>query len=492
MKLSTLLSKITSINQLHTDNEITGLTLDSRKVSQGDIFFACHGTHRDGRQFIQDAILKGASAILVESDATEIQNEKNIPIIPVKNLQQKIGLIASEFFHSPSEKLHVIGVTGTNGKTSCTHFIASALQEIGVACAVIGTLGNGLLHSIEPSQLTTPEAVSLQSMLANFLKQNIEAVAMEVSSHGLEQGRVNGVKFDVAIFTNLTRDHLDYHQTMEAYGAEKKKLFTQCAPRFSVINLDDPFGAALADELSGSSVFTYSTTPPEHKTNAIYVDDIQTDRHGMKASVVTPWGDGQLIVPLIGQFNLSNILAVLTTLCLLEVPLEKALLSLSHLKSVPGRMQTLTANNRPLVVVDYAHTPDALEKVLAALRQHSQGKLHCLFGCGGDRDRGKRPLMAKIAEQYADHIIVTDDNPRTEDPKQIVADILQGFRDTNAIKIQHDRAHAIQCIIRMANPEDCVLIAGKGAEMYQQIGEEKIPFSDVEKVQAELLLCAQK
>lgn len=476
---------------LYTDTKITGLTVDSRQVKPGNLFFACKGIHQDGKTFIDEAIQKGAHAILeeVDSDGVRFRTQNDIPIFPIRNLAQEIGPIAAQFYDVPSKKLKMVGVTGTNGKTSCSHFIAEALQKNEIPCGLIGTLGIGMYGNLKESGFTTPDAITLQKSLAEFVHHGAQAVSMEVSSHSIDQGRINGIDFEVGIFTNLTRDHLDYHGTMEHYGLTKKKLFENNLTKYAVINADDEFGKQLIQTLHRENIFAYSvnpTTTSSSKIPVIYADQIQLNSTGIQADVITPWGGGQLCIPLLGQFNLSNSLAVLTSLCLLELPLKKVLHTMSHLSPVPGRMQTLGGKNKPLVIVDYAHTPDALEKALIALRQHCQGKLYCLFGCGGDRDPGKRPLMAKIAEQHSDTVIVTDDNPRSEDPEKIIEDIKKGFEQPNKVIIQHDRSKAIQYIIQYAAIGDCVLIAGKGAETYQLIGQDKIPFSDVEKVMENL------
>lgn len=480
MQLTTLLQSKISISDQY-NREIKGLALDSRQVKQGDLFFAYRGTHLDGRQFIDDAIQKGAAVILSEGD-TQILERKNVPVIYMPNLASHIGSIAAKFYGSPSKKMKVIGITGTNGKTSCSHFIASALNEMNQQCGVIGTLGNGLYGAIQAGNLTTPDAVTLQKTLDDFVQSGANYTAMEVSSHSIDQSRINGIDFAVSIFTNLTRDHLDYHGTMENYGNAKKKLFESDATQYSVINADDEFGRKIIAELQDKKpVYAYSTKKQDIK-NLTYADQIHLDSNGIHARIHSLWGEGDLTIGLIGQFNLSNVLAVLTTLCLLGIPFETVCRALETLRSVEGRMQTLGGKQKPLVVVDYAHTPDALEKVLMALRHHCHGKLYCVFGCGGDRDRGKRPLMAKIAEQAADSVFVTDDNPRTEDPEQIFSDITGGFTHPDKIQFQHDRAKTIRDVIQSALPGDCILIAGKGAETYQIIGERKYPFSDIEQV----------
>jgi UDP-N-acetylmuramoyl-L-alanyl-D-glutamate--2,6-diaminopimelate ligase len=491
LTLSTLLHSISDL-PAHLDREISGLALDSRLVQPGDLFFACQGTYLDGRKFIDEVIANGARAILAEAEAGDavIEVRNNVPIVPVQYLNHRMGHIAAIFYGNPAEKLRIVGITGTNGKTSCSHFIAGALDQLGITTGVIGTLGNGVYGNIQPSQLTTPDAITLQATFADFVKNGAKVVAMEVSSHSLDQGRVDDVPFEVGVFTNLTRDHLDYHRDMASYGVAKKRLFDMASLKHAVINADDAFGQGLLASLSRKNTL-YSYGVDQHTPLAmpkVYADALHLDITGLRAKVYTPWGEGELHTGLIGRFNVSNILAVLTTLCLLDIPFNDVLQSLKQLKPVAGRMQALGGKTQPLVVVDYAHTPDSLEKALIALKQHCRGQLYCVFGCGGDRDRGKRPMMAKIAEQYADRVIVTDDNPRHESPEQIVADIMVGFAQQKQIIVQHDRSKAIQEIIQCAVAGDCILIAGKGAETYQQIGDIKIPFSDIEKVQQSLLV----
>ena len=496
MKLSILLEDIYKI-PAEFDRDISDLILDSRSVKAGDLFFAYKGVHFDGREYIDDAIAKGAVAVLVESDSTDVTlygwaslrsaqptSLQNIPIIPVKKLNFKLSAIAAKFFGNPAKSLRIIGITGTNGKTSCSHFIAATLHQLNITCGVIGTLGSGLYGNIQQGGLTTPDAITLQALFAKFVAQGATVVAMEVSSHSIDQGRVEGIPFEVAVFTNLTRDHLDYHGDMETYGAVKKRLFENNSPRYSVINADDAFGRQMIQGfLPAKNIYAY-TVDSAKKINAptIAASKIELDISGIHALVTTPWGQGQLDASLIGQFNLSNLLAVLTTLCLLDIPLPQALKSFSELHAVHGRMQAIGSEDQPLVVVDYSHTPDALEKALIALRAHCQRELYCVFGCGGERDRGKRPMMAKIAEQYADHVIVTDDNPRHENSDQIMADIATGFQQPAKVIMQHNRSKAIQDVIQCAVRGDCILVAGRGGEIYQYVGDEKIPFDDVEVV----------
>lgn len=481
LKLSELIKHCWDL-PIELQQDITGLSLDSRQVQAGDLFFAYPGTYLDGRNFIQEAIQKGAHAVLSEvKGEMQVIWEEGVPVIAVPDLQQKLGQIAAKFYGYPANDMQIIGVTGTNGKTSCTHFIAAVLQQLDIPCGVIGTLGSGLYGQIQAGNLTTPDAVTLHKTFAKLRDQGAKAVAMEVSSHSLDQGRVNGIDFAVGVFTNLTRDHLDYHGNMQAYGQAKQRLFN--ISQQAVINIDDAFGQTIFSTLKAKkNAIPYGLTHAE----GVYADTIKLDVSGMSAHIKTPWGQGNLHTKLIGKFNLSNILAALSTLCLLNVPLEATLTCIETLSAVPGRMQALGGEEKPLVIVDYSHTPDALEKALTAVRQHCHGKLFCVFGCGGDRDKGKRPLMAKIAEKYADQVIVTDDNPRTEKATQIVADILQGFERPTAVTIQHDRSKAIRDVIQYAKSGDCILVAGKGAETYQLVGEQKLPFSDIEQVRESL------
>lgn len=480
MKLSVLLNGLCKVTP-EQDGDIRGLTLDSRQVKPGDLFFACVGTHQDGRHYIPQAIANGASAIIAETSDVVLAMADHVPIFYLHQLNHHVSEIAARFYGYPAKQLRIVGISGTNGKTSCSYFVASTLERLGVRCAVIGTLGNGLYGAIAPGQLTTPDAISLQALFAEFVRQGAKAVAMEVSSHSLDQGRVNGVPFEVAIFTNLTRDHLDYHGDMAHYGAAKKRLYDNPHLQHAVINADDEFGRSLIESLQTTQdIYAYSLKSRRDDVPTVWAENVTVDSDGVKADLHTPWGNGHLRTVLIGQFNVSNVLAVVTTLCVMRFSLSDVLAAISALQPVPGRMEALGGQAKPLVVVDYSHTPDALEKALLALRSHCHGKLYCLFGCGGDRDRGKRPMMAEIAETLADYVMVTDDNPRHEDPAQIVADIMRGFRHPEQVKVQHDRSKAIQYIIQCAVAGDCILVAGKGAETYQQIGDTKIPFSDVD------------
>lgn len=479
MYLSYLLKNIIPSAEKYADIVVKGLALDSRLVKPGEVFFACEGTKQDGQMFILDAVKQGAVAILSENNP-QIP-ALSVPVIVLPHLKLLLSDIAARFYQYPAEELKIVGITGTNGKTSCAHFIAALLQQFYPPCGLLGTLGNGLYGEIKSGFLTTPDAITLQKLFADFKQQKANYVVMEVSSHSLDQGRVNQVPFEVGVFTNLTRDHLDYHGSMEAYGLAKRKLFDNPLLKKAVINADDSFGQELITSLSPSKkIIAYSL---ENKNADVFVKSSHWTNGQLHAAISTSWGEGELQSSLVGQFNLSNLLAVLATLCVLEFPFKEVLSALSQLKPVPGRMQIVGGkNDAPLVVIDYSHTPDALQKALVALRPHTLGKLYCVFGCGGDRDVGKRPLMANIAEQYADQVWVTDDNPRHEASSTIIHDILQGFKNQKAVRVQPNRAKAIQDVIQYANIHDCILIAGKGAETYQQINDEKIPFSDVEHV----------
>ncbi|HYH40427.1 MAG TPA: UDP-N-acetylmuramoyl-L-alanyl-D-glutamate--2,6-diaminopimelate ligase, partial [Burkholderiales bacterium] len=402
-------------------------------------------------------------------------------------------------------KLWMAGVTGTNGKTSCSHWIAQSLTRLDTKCGVIGTLGSGWPGKLEPLINTTPDAVWLQERLREFVKQKAQAVSMEVSSHGLHQDRLSGVELDVALFTNLTRDHLDYHGTMRSYRSAKARLFRLPGLKWAVLNFDDAFGAALAGEAhaSGASVLGYGferTAPTAlrgRRTQRLVGRNLRVSADGLAFDVATPWGDAKLKSPLIGRFNAANLLASLGVLLAADYPLDAAAAALSKVKAVPGRTERYGGGVKPLVVVDYAHTPDALENVLRALRdlmaaaegdgarrRNRSGKLVCVFGCGGDRDRGKRPLMGRIASRLADEVIVTSDNPRTEDPHQIITDILEGL--TSPCAIAPDRSQAIRAGIAGAHSGDVVLVAGKGHEEYQEIAGVRHPYSDAAVVREAL------
>ena len=455
------------------------ITSDSRRVEPGVAFAAYPGTAADGRKFVPDAIERGASAVLWESRGFQWDAKWDAPHLGIEGLQQRLGQVADFIYGSASRNLWMTGVTGTNGKTSCAHWIAHALDACGRRAAVLGTLGNGLVGALTPASHTTPDVTVFHELLAQFHAAGARAVAMEVSSHGLDQGRVNGATFDVALFTNLTRDHLDYHKTMAAYGAAKAKLFTWPGLRTAVINADDPFGQSLIDaaRARGQRLLTYG-----FGTADIAATPVSLDRRGIVLDVATPWGKATLTSPVVGAFNAQNLLGVLGVLLASDIPLADAVTAIGSLAAPAGRMQRFGGDGKPLVVVDYAHTPDALEKVLLALKPAvAEGsELVCVFGCGGERDAGKRPQMGAIAAALADRIVVTSDNPRSEDPSVIANAVVKGIRDAGHRRwaIENDRLVAIRDAVSAARPGDVVLIAGKGHETYQERSGARTPFSD--------------
>lgn len=455
---------------------IRELTLDSRKVRPGDLFLAVPGTQQDGRVHISDAIARGAAAVAYEAEGAAVMTAHSAELVPLKGLAGQLSAIAGRFYGEPSRALHLIGITGTNGKTSVSQLLAQALDLLGERCGIVGTLGNGFYGALELGRHTTPDPIGVQATLADMKNAGARAVAMEVSSHGLHQGRVAALAFDVAVFTNLSRDHLDYHGSMQAYGAAKAELFAWDGLRCRVINLDDAFGRELAAAEHDSRLISYSLIDSDAY---LYCRDARFDEQGVRATLVTPRGEGSLRSSLLGRFNLSNLLAVVGTLLGMDYPLDEILKLLPQLQGPVGRMQRLGGVKQPLVVVDYAHTPDALEKVLEALRPHAKGRLLCLFGCGGDRDSGKRPLMAAVVERLADGVLVTDDNPRTETPEQIFRDIRAGFAKPEAVQFVHGRGQAIAQLIAAAAADDVLVLAGKGHEDYQEINGERQPFSDL-------------
>jgi UDP-N-acetylmuramoyl-L-alanyl-D-glutamate--2,6-diaminopimelate ligase len=463
------------------------LTTDSRRVEPGVAFAAYPGSATDGRRFIADAIARGAAGVLWEPHEFHWQAEWDAPNVPVPGLKHALGDVADFVYGSPSSALWVIGVTGTNGKTSCTHWIADALEHCGRRAAVVGTLGNGLARALAPSANTTPDVCVLHELLAQFRAAGAQAVAMEVSSHGLDQGRVNGVAFDVALFTNLSRDHLDYHGSMAAYGAAKARLFASPGLRASVINVDDAFGRSLADQARarGQRVVTYGSAGAD-----ISATSIATGREGLVVTLHTPFGGGELETPVVGAFNASNLLGVLGVLLASDVPFSQALDALRRVTPPAGRMQRVGGGDAPIAVIDYAHTPDALEKALAALRPMvaPQRELVCVLGCGGDRDKGKRPEMGRIAATLADRVIVTNDNPRSEDAQAIAQAIVHGIHEAGnrRYRVELDRGAAIRLALADARPGDVVLIAGKGHEPYQEIAGKRIAFCDLAVARAAL------
>lgn len=454
------------------------LVNDSRKARPGAIFAAYPGETRDGRDFIPQAVAQGAEGVLWEAGHYRWDPALAIPNAGIPGLKGRIGEIAAHVYGEPSRALHMVGVTGTNGKTSVAHWIAQAFSRMGRKAAVIGTVGNGFPGALTPALNTTPDAIELQQRLAHYRQQGATACVMEVSSHGLAQDRVNSTSFNVAVLTNLSRDHLDYHGDMDNYADAKARLFNWPGLEWAVLNVDDAFGQKLESETRQARVAGYG-----FRRGAVIGKKLQLSQAGLHLNVHTDWGNAEIDAPLLGRFNAANLLAVLTALLVSDVKLDQACEALAHVVPPPGRMETFGGEAHPLVVVDYAHTPDALEKALATLREIvSGGRLICVFGCGGDRDRGKRPLMGQAAASGADEIWVTADNPRNEDPVRIVDDILAGIggaKPDNSLHVESDRARAIFEAIGSAHHGDVVLIAGKGHEDYQEIAGERLPFSDV-------------
>jgi len=475
MKLAHLFVGLTE-----ADVDVRGMTLDSRRVRPGDLFIAVPGLQQDGRDYINQAVAAGAAAVAYEPADYPLP-VLSVPVVAITGLQQRLSALAGVFYQQPSQQLQVVGITGTNGKTSVSQMLAQALALLNKPCGVIGTLGSGMPGQLTEHGMTTPDALVAQAQLARLLAQGASHVAMEVSSHALDQGRVAAIAFAVGVFTNLSRDHLDYHGDMQQYGAAKALLFQQPL-RAAVINLDDSFGRELAVQCT-CPVIGYSLTD---RSAELCCSDVSYSSEGIRARLHAQGRDLDLRSPLIGSFNLSNLLAVIGSLLALDVELEQAVEQAAELQPPAGRMQRLGGGAVPLVVIDYAHTPDALDKALSALHEHASGRVVCVFGCGGDRDKGKRPLMAKVAEQHADAVVVTSDNPRSEPAQQIIEQICLGMERSGAATVIPNRAAAIAETIAAASVGDVILLAGKGHETYQEIEGVRHPFSDIEHAQQAL------
>lgn len=488
IKLNTFLNSIDLVGDF-SDINIAGLAIDSRKVKPGDLFFAYSGCNVDGNDFIEGAIANGAVAVICDSTKENFSRYPHIPIIQIKSLKQHLGSIIAKFYalcdgtsKTYLETMEFIGITGTSGKTSCMQLLTQALNLLKKKTSMIGTIGYGTPGHLTPQQLTTPDPLLLQNILHQFSLEGTETVVMETSSHSLDQDRVSGLPFSLGIFTNLSRDHLDYHHDMETYAKAKHRLFEKSTLKFGVFNLDDPISLKWMKEFSSKlSVCGYSQNSglSSEFSSAVVVSDIKLTQEGIEAFIKTPWGAGKLKSQLIGTFNVSNLLAVIAALGLLGYPLKEILNVMPKLTPVIGRMQLLGGGDQPLVVIDFSHKPDALEQALRALRHHCEGKLKVIFGCGGDRDLGKRPMMGAIAEKLADEVIITNDNVRTEDPVKITDAILAGCKHPKLIRVIHDRAKAIHVGISESSPKDVILLAGKGHEAYQIIGDQKLPFDEV-------------
>lgn len=467
------------------DLEITGLTLDSRSVRAGNAFVAIAGFGAHGLKFVAQARAAGASAILFEPPAPA-----DLPApadaIAVPGLRARLGEMGDRFHGRVSEAMTVVGVTGTNGKTSTVQLLAQAWTLRGLRCGTIGTLGAGLYGEVVPTGFTTPLVLQLHELLAEMHDAGAQAVAMEVSSHALDQGRVDGTHFDVGVFTNLTRDHLDYHGDMASYGAAKARLFAWPGLKAGAINLDDEFGRELHANLP-ATVRAIGLSSRGADGAQLRAERLSFDNRGIGFDLVVDGQAHAVVSPLLGRFNVDNLLAVAGALYALGDAPAQIAATLSQLQPIHGRMNRLGGDaGRPLVVIDYAHTPDALEQALASLRGHARARLICVFGCGGERDRGKRPQMAAIAEARADTVVVTDDNPRRENGDAIVADIVAGFAHPERAIVLRDRAAAIARAIADAGPDDIVLVAGKGHEPYQEIDGVQHPFDDTRVAHAAL------
>lgn len=463
---------------------LSGICLDSRVLKEGDVFIALTGTQQNGARFVHEALQKGAVAILHEGTVTDRDfydmNVNSVPRICIPQLRRLVGEIASRFYSNPSSHMKVAGVTGTDGKTSVSHFIAQALDFSAQTCGLIGTLGNGIYGNLRESTHTTPNPIMLQELLAQ-LRLHAKYISMEVSSHALDQERVSGVRFDTAVFTNFSRDHLDYHGNMESYWNAKRRLFFTQGLRCAVINISDNKGLSLLSELpNGVYKIAYGidTPLPANCSDWVIGRNLKLCVDGFELILSIPEGEFNIRCGLLGRFNALNVLAVIAVLRTWGIERTTILNAVSCLTGVPGRMEFFRSAGKPNVVVDYAHTPEALRTVLSALREHAQGKVWCIFGCGGDRDKGKRSMMGEVAEQLADYLILTNDNSRNEDPTKIIANIMQGIRNHENVCTMHDREEAIRFAVTSASLQDVVLVAGKGHEEYQIIGSKKTAYSD--------------
>lgn len=468
---------------------ISAFTLDSRQVTPGGLFAAVNGHAVDGRRFIERAIEAGAAAIIAEADGVahhgDITQQDGVYIVYLQDLNHKLSEIAGHFYQHPDQQLGLYAVTGTNGKTTISQLLAQWANLVGYKAGVMGTTGNGLLTDLTPAANTTGSAIEIQQTLADLVSQGADFAAMEVSSHGLIQSRVRDLHFKASIFTNLSRDHLDYHGTMDAYAEAKKSLFTAHHSGVAIINADDAIGQAwLADIPDAVAVAMTPESVAMHQGPKLWATAVQFSTQGVTIAFESSWGSGAFTAPLVGSFNATNLLLALATLLATDHPMADLLEKAPLLQAVIGRMEVFQATDKAMMVVDYAHTPDALEKALQALRVHCEGRLWCIFGCGGDRDNGKRPMMADVAERLADHVILTDDNPRSEDPAAIMTDMLAGLTSPTLATVIHDREGACRHAITQASAQDIILVAGKGHEDYQILADRTIHYSDRETVAA--------
>lgn len=473
-----------SANGAFADTIISGMQLDSRNVRPGDLFLALPGEQHDGRQFIEQAVANGAAAVVAEAPVAGFVDALPVPLVEVPELRFEAGILAARFYRNPSRAMRVVGVTGTNGKTTTSRIIAQLTRALGKPCGVIGTLGATLTDDISATSNTTPDALALQQQLAQWLGQGVFAVSMEVSSHALVQGRVNGVEFETAVYTNLSHDHLDYHGSMDAYGRAKLRLFTQEGLRHAVINADDDFASHVRTAVArGVQIVTYSASGAAAD---VRVENARFRADGVSGELHSPWGQSKFFSPLPGDFNLANLAAAVAVLALAGEDLLAVLDAAAHLRPVAGRMQCIPNALDLQVIVDYAHTPHALEQVLRSIRPHVSGSLVTVFGCGGDRDKEKRQLMGRVACALSDRVVVTSDNPRSEDPLQIMREIESGC--SGQYTLVADRAQAIAAAVADAHAGDCVVIAGKGHEDYQLVDGVRLHFSDESQARNALAL----
>jgi len=481
MSLSRLLAGIVAVPR---DARVADITLDSRTAVRGGLFLACRGLKSHGIEYLDRALAAGVNAVAWEPAAGVATPTvpEHVVLLAVPDLGRQLGRIADRFFEAPSMRLRIAGVTGTNGKTTSCWLLAQALDKVGWRGGYSGTLGFGPVNALKPSTHTTPDCISVHRLLSDLHAMGVRTLGMEVSSHALVQDRVDAVRFDTAVFTNLTRDHLDFHRTMDAYALAKARLFSLPGLEHRVINMGDITGRRIAESLPSSQLVTafWIGVGDYRQTCDSFVHGrvVRAGSAGLEIEFDSSWGSGTLRSRLLGEFNAENLLATLAVLQLWEVPLTQALQALGTSTAPAGRMETFRASGRPVVVVDYAHSPDSLAKALRAARKHCRGRLWCVFGCGGDRDPGKRPMMGAVAAELADEIILTDDNPRTEDPQRIIEQIAAGIDTDVPTRTIRERARAIATALGEAAADDIVLIAGKGHEELQIYGTVAQPFSD--------------
>jgi UDP-N-acetylmuramoyl-L-alanyl-D-glutamate--2,6-diaminopimelate ligase len=492
--LSELFNGLSSEQIVSDNTNVSSISLDSRTVMAGGLFLLLAKDPSQRLQFLLQAVEKGIAAVVYDNghvfsdDEQEICEQQNVNIYAIDNLSDNAGEIAARFYGYPSKRLTVIAITGTNGKTSVSQFIAQALEFLGTPCGVIGTLGVGRVTDLQSTGMTTPDPVTLQSVLAEFKQQAVNHVVIEASSHALEQGRLNSVDINIAVLTNLSRDHLDYHPTMDLYARAKQRLFEFASINKAVINIDDAFGQSLAEQLDKTAVqlLSYSSqeNAQQHVGMHIQAVAISTKPDGLSFKLQNKLSDADINSPLIGRFNVDNLLAATLALLAVDIEFKQAIEAITHCHAVDGRMEVHGGKNQVQVVIDFAHTPDALTQALTSLKSHltAKGQLWCVFGCGGNRDKGKRALMGTSAETYADKLVITADNPRSESKGEIVEDILVGISNMSSVHIEHDREKAIIHAITTATNNDIVLVAGKGHEQYQEILGIKYPFSDAQVV----------